>query len=594
MDTDHLDRVTIHSPRLNCYAYLLELLNAAVWLAERVKIGAHRNGLIEIRLSPVGSPWIGWARALSNPSRLAAVAGRLVRRSWHWANGSGSGAARAEVSLVERIRRRSSDVRIQIDDRLAVQIRPSEPGYLGSTPDTIRACFKALPLWRNCCRNGRLNRQAFLVSRYSDVQIGDLVASEMLASQPSAGGSLQRCSKMALWWRLVDAIYTVDYILRYGRELRGSHYVATCETTYLEELYRRVLRQQGVHVLELYDYSGKLSTVGPQEEWLNPFIARPWQGGMLSDDHRERAQRYLSERVSDAGRHLWYMYVGRNRSGKDSIMDESGRTIERDERTLTVIIFLHSFEDAQYWYGHDGFDDLYEWTEVSIDECLKNEAIGRVLIKEHPNVDPERFPGDKQAVQTLKERYSGEPKVFFVGRYANLKTLAGLGVVYGITNYGSVAEELVSIGVPVVASTKAPWEKSYPFPRLWDSPEEYRTLLRSLSIANWYPPTVEEIEALHRFVNEYRLNVSPGQDLPVSVQWLQWKDKTIDILARDISEKAEQEIAGLQADSPDLIEWLRDRARWYQGSQKMKPPPRVISEFGSDVLQQNSSFACQS
>jgi hypothetical protein len=148
-----------------------------------------------------------------------------------------------------------------------------------------------------------------------------------------------------------------------------------------------------------------------------------------------------------------------------------------------------------------------------------------------------------------------------------------------------VAEELVSLGVPVIGSTKAPWGTFYPFLCLWDSPEEYRAMLRGLSTSDWHPPTPEQIEGLYQFVREYRLNISPGQDLPIPVRWLQWKDKDVEILARDISETAEKEIGGLFPDSPVLVEWLQDRLRGYRAGKTVTREPQVMSESRENVLE---------
>jgi hypothetical protein len=565
-DTEEVDRIAVHSPRLNCNAYLLDLLNAAVWLAERSEVGKYRERSIEILLHPVGSPWVRGVCAFFDLSRIPSLVRRIVGRLRPLASEWGSHMARQGPTIIERARIQSSSVRIQLGERLTIGIQRIELGYVESAGLTIRACCRALRHWRNCHQNGRLNVQAFLLLRYRDVQIGDLIASVTIGANPTAGGSLRRCGTVALFWCLVDAIYTVDYILGQTWNVHDHDYVTTSETTYLDEIYRRTLRSHGLSVLELYDYTGRLRVIAPGEEWPNPFVARAWQGGELSRQQRERARKYLAERVADPGRHLWDMYVGRNSRETGSVVDERGRVIARDDRFLTVIIFLHCFDDAQYWSGLDGFEDLYEWTEVSIDECLDNRQIGRILLKEHPNVDTVMFPGNRRAVERLRDRYQHEPRITFLNRNTNIQALTSLGPVYGITNFGRVAEELVAVGLPVIASSKGPWGKRYPFLRIWDSPDEYAAILRGLTITDWCAPGDKELDALARFVHEYHLNILPGEDLPIPVQWMVWGDPTIDILARDISDRAEQRIAELEPDSPQLIGWLRERTRVYRES----------------------------
>jgi hypothetical protein len=216
-------------------------------------------------------------------------------------------------------------------------------------------------------------------------------------------------------------------------------------------------------------------------------------------------------------------------------------------------------------FGLDGFEDLYDWTVVTIDECLGNRHIGRVLIKGHPNIELVTVSADKHAVERLRRRFQHEPRVAFIDPRTDIKALTSLGLVYGITHHGSVAEELVAVGLPVIASSTAPWKKNYPFLRLWDSPSEYVAILRGLKTTDWSAPGSREMEALLQYVHEYRLNILPGEDLPVSVQWMVWDDNTIDILDSAIATLEERRIAELEADSPQLIEWLRDRAKGYRG-----------------------------
>jgi hypothetical protein len=141
-----------------------------------------------------------------------------------------------------------------------------------------------------------------------------------------------------------------------------------------------------------------------------------------------------------------------------------------------------------------------------------------------------------------------------------VKAFAGLGCVCGLTNYGSVAEECVPAGIPMIASAKGPWGTHYPFLRVWESPAEYVALLRRLTAAEWRPPGEREMEALAEFVFEYRVNIRPAADVPLWFQWAALQDPSINILDRDVIEKVERRIVDLEPDAPSLIGWLRERA----------------------------------
>ena len=568
--SEEADRITILSPRLSNNAYLLDLLNGCVWLSEQVGTRNHRRRRIEILLYPVGSPWVRWVRAFTDvstiPPKIRRFASKLLRP---FRTDRGSLADHQGPLIIDQLRHQSSGVHMQLEESSTIDIYPFEVSHGESVWPTIRACMSAWWCWRECGQNGRLNVQALLLLRYRGVLVGDLVGSETIGLNPSAGGSLRRCGFVALFACLVDAVFTVDYILGRKWNAQDWEYVTTPETTYLEEIYRRTLKLHRYNILELYDYSGQLRVIGPEENVPNPFIVRAWEREELSAAQRDRTWHYLAERVSDAGRKLWYMNVGRNAGGQKLVVDERGNAVARDDQSLTIVLFLHGFDDAQYMFGLDGFEDLYDWTVVTIDECLGNAQIGRVLIKGHPNIDLEEVTADKFAVLRLRHRYQQEPRVRFIDPRTDINSLASLGLVYGITHHGSVAEELVAVGVPVIASSIAPWEKNYPFLHLWDSPSEYVSMLRELRMADWLAPGSKEREALVRYVNEYRLNILPGQDLPVSVQWMIWENSIIDILTPNISSITEQRIAKLEADSPQLIEWLHDRERLYRENADM-------------------------
>ena len=560
VDGDSTQRITIHGPRLKSNAHLLELLSAGVWLAEQANDTRRGPSSIEVLLHPLGSPWIRLVAILFRPGTIPAFL-RKVLNCDERPGRSDTEMQRSGTTIIEEVRGGSSPVSLHVNEDLKLTIKRVRPGYVKTACWTLRAAWNALRCLNACYSKRRLNVHKFLSLSDRGIQIGDLVVSDTISIHPDSGGRVRHCSILDLFIGLTNAIYTISYIQETAGPWHGpgAHYVAISERTYLEGIYPRALRQRGVPFLELYDYSGRLRIVAPDDEVPNPSVARPPDGRPLSHREREAAHNYLAERVSETGRLLWYMNVGRNTNAGDRVVDDRGNVIAHDRQRLTIVMCLHSFDDALYWYGNDGFEDLYEWTVVSIDECLQNPQVGRVLIKEHPNVDPIEFLGDKHAVRLLRARYSEHPKVRFIDRRTNVNALNSLGYVYGITNHGSIAEELVGAGLPVIASSKGPWGAHYPFPRLWHSPEEYVTILRGLTVEDWCPPTEAENEALAQFINEYRLIGPPDQDLPIWLQWMLWQDGSVDILARDIAQRVERKIAELEPDSPQLIEWLRDR-----------------------------------
>ena len=565
IDCDGTERVTIHSPRLNVNIYLMNLMNAGIWLGEKAPIKTSRKRTIEIILHPVGSPWIRWLRVLCDPLKFPGFVRRhhfartrSVTNALDWFKRScGRG-------LVDTICSHSSGVRIHVNERVALHIRLIKLEYLQTIGPTLVALGTALRYWALCVENRRLNVQRFLLLHHRGVHIGDLIASESLRRDPDAGGSLRRCGRFGMFWLLVGAVHTTDYVDSIEWQPHPLAYVTTPEPTYLEAIYRRALAREGFRILELHDYAKPLRIIHSAEDTRNPYVAQRNKTIKLSLHQQEKVRQYLDERLSDPSQHLPYMYSGQNSNDIAFVPSINGHSIAANHTSLTMVLFLHNFDDAQYSFGLDGFEDLYDWTIISIEKCLKNRDVGRILVKAHPNTDAEHYPGDKKAIDELRHRYSNEARVIFIDPHTSITAISSLGLVYGLTHHGSVAEELVAVGVPVIASSKAPWGETYPFLRVWNSPREYADILADLHAASWLPPDNTQKEALAQFVNEYRLRVEPERHHESWFQWMAWADKTTYKLSRGSYMEAARRIEALEINSQTLLEWLRERASAYR------------------------------
>jgi hypothetical protein len=565
LNHDEPERVTIHSPRLNANLYLMDLLNAGLWLAGKVAIERNRKRVIEIFLHPVGGPWTPWLRVLCDPFKLPGFVRRhlfgaprsVVRRS-------DSAKGNRKVGIIKSICSQSSGVWIRVDRKVMINIRLLNSGYLKSLGPTLSALWTAAWYWIRCLRRGKLDVQRFLLLRHRSLHIGDLIASESLRRDPAAGGSLLRCGRLGMFWCLVGGVYTTNYVDAMEWQSHPPAYVAIPEPTYLEAIYCRALRHKGLRILELHDYAKPFRIIPPEEEERIPYVARINKGVRLSHSQQEKVWQYMAERLSDSSKHLSYMFSGQNINSCASVRSINRESIAMERKSLTMVLFMHYFDDAQYCFGLDGFEDLYDWTIVSIDECLMNTHVGRILVKAHPNADPLFHPGDKIGVEMIRRRYHHEPRVIFIEPHTSITGISSLGLVYGLTHHGSVAEELVAVGVPVIASSKAPWGTTYPFLRVWNSSGEYIDILKSLHAANWLPPNDAQKEALAQFVSEYRLNVEPERDHESWFQWMNWADKTTHELSRDSFTEAIRRIGALEQDSPLLLEWLREHASAYR------------------------------
>jgi hypothetical protein len=368
----------------------------------------------------------------------------------------------------------------------------------------LRSFGSSISLWLNHHERGDFNVQKFLNLHFQNIHIGDCIASTTLREQPQLAGSLQSC--MQLFLNLTDAICICNLSNKLQKNKKNPTYVIVPEPTYLHFVYARALHYfRSTIIVEDFSYYSKFDITKPGVPYVNPWIAKP-HPNLPDKNERSQIENYLKERIFETDRKLWYMFVGQNNNTLTEIKDIHGDKIDLDDKKLYAVVFLHSFEDGQYFYGLDGFNDLYHWVIFTIDRLLNNSSINMILIIQHPNVDYKTYPSDKLAFENLLERYCVNERIVFIDKISSLVHLAKSVRMFGITHHGSVAEELVYLHQPIIGSATAPWQNHYSFVRTWKNPEDYAILLDSLSIKSWAHPSEPELNSLYAYIQEYRFN----------------------------------------------------------------------------------------
>jgi hypothetical protein len=485
-------KIVLHSTASHGPPFLIEQIDAALSLLAQAEAEHHpaETNEVEIVLHPVPERrrLIGKTRSLA---RRMLEGARVLR---------GRLPAAPEYSIYDRVYSFKGDVKVATPLGI-LRIRMLSPRVLCSSRSHLRAT--ALQYWRHCLDStGKLVPERLLAVRHRGIVIGDLAAATALRSWPQAGGSLARCAHAARR-SLLDAVLLTDYAYDCVAVDTGT-YVLCPEPTYLHAIYERALRARGATVLRMPYYTRTYARIGPQQELANAWVARPNGRHTLSAAQTGLVRTYLQERLDDPAKHLWYMDTYNRTDG--ALLDRASKPLQLDESELCTVIFLHSFQDGQYFFGVDGFADIYEWTTYTIDQLLANGSVATVCIKEHPAAVAGYYSGDKHGAIALYARYKHEPRVVWLKSDTSVNALSKLSRVVAITHHGSVAEELVFAGIPVIASTHAPWTGEYAFLRTWRTVDEYRRLLGSLTPA--LHPTVEpeHTAELYRFVFEYRIN----------------------------------------------------------------------------------------
>lgn len=418
-----------------------------------------------------------------------------------------------------------------------------EPSYF-PVKRWLRSLLLASKLWRTCFKKYEFIPALFLKLNWNEVHIGDLIASHTLRTNPKLGGSLKACR--ALFINLLHAVDIVELTKDLINDANANIYTATPEPTYLHAVHLRSLVSSGYSAIALHSYDNNEYVIPKGSSYTETLFA-PTPSGEEID--LTVIDSYMHDRFFNTAKTLWYMLPGCNNNNSKHVLDLSGEIINIGDCDLTVVIFLHSFDDAQYYYGLNGFDDLYQWTTFTIDNCIANKAIHKVCIKVHPSIDYVEYPGDKIAFNKIYNKYKRKQDVVFLEKQTSLIALVNRGKIYGITHHGSVAEEIVYLGQPVIASNCAPWGNDYPFLKTWSTLGEYCQLIKSISVDRWLPPSEDELECLYKYIYEYRIKTSPIKE---RFCWLKYAEL---VNGKDVEDSSEnylkyvKEMENIRSDS---------------------------------------------
>jgi hypothetical protein len=445
---------------------------------------------LEIRLLPLTA--VG-ATAFRVRQHLKAASGWFGRRA-----GPGSPAIPPDAFAWKATSARGAETLI---GRRPVRISHVSPGSR-SGRDYVRALMVARRLWHSCFSQKKFRGTVFLDLTYRGVTIGDLAASEYLRWARRGDGRLRPSPR--LFFMLVDCVFICDTGFdRVQPSPRDAVFVL--EPTYRHAAYQRTLRKRGLAVIDLKWWEETGFKVFKNADPFRLAFRIPPPANDLMPDALTRAERYLQGRIADPVAHLGYLDTGSNDNAACQVLGDDGQVLTLDPRQLHVTVFLHSFDDAQYLYGNDGFDDLVDWAVATIAACLANPRIATVLVKPHPTTWHGQFPNSRRGERWLKKRFSGESRVTWLDRRASLPALARTGKLVGITHHGSVAEELVYLNVPVIAYRYASWSEGYEFIRGWATPAEYLAMIGDLSDDSHEPVTEAERNSLLYYVHRGRL-----------------------------------------------------------------------------------------
>ncbi len=154
---------------------------------------------------------------------------------------------------------------------------------------------------------------------------------------------------------------------------------------------------------------------------------------------------------------------------------------------VTHLIYTHAFTDAQMVYGYDGFRNVLEWLDFTINQLLIDKN-NKIIIKAHPTFFHKKFPThnaiiDQKLFNKLNEKYINNKRIIIIKypiknndllKRLNKKTIL-------ISHHGSAILEGLHLGFKCIASTKTFWDKKFKVTNDWSNINQYKLQLKK----NW-------------------------------------------------------------------------------------------------------------
>jgi len=402
-------------------------------------------------------------------------------------------------------------------DDLEIKFVRAKLGKKNSVLNFLTLSYRTIFDYLNYFRKSALKNKTYLKYQVANIYSGLYVLSEALRSDYKSFGSIFHCR-----FGILAALYRLHSSVKEYKDIvlskESDAFVCGPSQEYVYGFFSRFMSDRGAYFID---------TSGTQEPFIKLKLKEKYYLRLkiyqIGDDvltlKSEKISEYYKSRIERPWEKLYYMSFLKDKlSNKEAIKDKLFNKEAINLNRVTVIVYLHSFTDAQYIYGYDGYHDLMDWCLNTISLLNSNEHVSRVIVKPHPGVNPVYHPGDVIANKHLRSRISGFDKVQWADFHFDVTQIKGSGLAVGITHYGSVAEELVFHKIPVIASTYSPWGEEYKFGYWWNNPKEYEELISSKSITELVV-TKTQTDELYRYVMDRYFNLYSDTNFEIDSTW---------------------------------------------------------------------------
>ena len=396
---------------------------------------------------------------------------------------------------------------LAVDD-LEIKFVRAKLGKKNSVLNFLTLSYRTIIDYFNYFRKSALKNKTYLKYQVANIYSGLYVLSEALRSDYKSFGSVFHCR-----FGILAALYRLHSSVKEYKDIvlskESDAFVCGPDQEYVYGFFSRFMSDRGAYYVETNNKQQPYIKRELKEKYYSRLNLSQTGSNFLSLD-KEKISEYYKSRIERPWEALDYMhFLEKKYSSNEEAINLNG---------VTAIVYLHSFTDAQYIYGYDGYHDIMDWCLNTISLLNSNEHISKVIVKPHPGINPIHHPGDAIANKHLRSRISGFDKVQWADFHFDVNHINSSGLVVGITHHGSVAEELVFNKIPIIASTNSLWGEEYKFGYWWNNPKEYETLISSKSISELVV-TKTQTDELYRYAMDLYLSIYSATFFDVSSTW---------------------------------------------------------------------------
>ena len=303
------------------------------------------------------------------------------------------------------------------------------------------------------------SKEELVALKQDGLLIGDLVYDTYLRFKPAPTVDLRSFYLVIVIWKALRNIQISEnyFSIKKPRVLLQSY------STYIQHgITARVALKYDVDVYTFGSYQSMVKKLSIKDHSHVAFTARyKSEFDTLSD----KDNKYLKAKEGLESR-----LVGRIDLATSYMRESAYKILDCKIPDVkgAVVVFLHDFFDSPHIYNSMVFPDFLEWIEFTINELETNSVL--YYLKPHPN----QLPESSLVVQKLCKKY---PCVKLLSPKITNKQLVESGMKLGVTVYGTVAHELVYMGVPVITCGDNP-HSSYNFCHEANNKEQYAEYLK--------------------------------------------------------------------------------------------------------------------